>query len=828
MITMRYGYLLLAAVATLVPQRLEAVDLAAKPQAANELTVRPEFRAERLLTVPRKYASWINMTFDPQGRIIVSDQGNRMHRITPARLGQANSQTTVEPLKLGVGGAHGLVYFQQSLFVVTGGRFPESGVFRLRDTDGRGRYGAPERLLKIAGHGEHGPHAIVPGPQGDWLYVIAGNGSRLPSGITRDHVAHIRGTDRAAVPQPQGWVIRISADGKQRELFCQGLRNAYDLAFDPQGELFTFDSDNEGFYGMPWYRPTNIYHLVSGADYGWRQSRTNLRSAYPDNLPPVTEIGPGSPTGVVFGTRTTFPEKYRNALFACDWSYGRILAVSLQPAGASWSAGWELFASGRPLAVTDIGVGPDGALYFVTGGRSTQSHLYRISWNGKPPTTAKRSPTVRRPSINSAAMHTRRSMERFNGRVDSDAVGAAWPVLRSPDRGLRYAARTAIEHQPVDAWRDRVFAESDAQSAIEALVAIARQGDVQLRPRILSALAALDWNQLSLSQQLGLLRVYSIVFQRMGMPPARITGDVIRRLEPHYPAVHADLNRDLASLLYQLHGDTADGDTPGIADLTDRTLGVLEGSPTLMQQIHYVLLLAQRGISQFSVAQKRRLRNALDAGELRAISQRPYADQRKLFGQLMTELGISHKPPSDKPARPVVQKWTLEQLLPLLDDTSLKSADVRRGRAVYRSVRCANCHRLEHTGGVLGPALDGLTGRYSKRVILESLVLPSRVISDQYRSTTFVMKDGQVITGRIVNLGKGGYKVQSDPFRAFDRRDLPADDIEHIVPSQVSLMPAGLLDSLTADEIRDLLGYLLSAAAPPDPSKTKRLPLSRE
>ncbi|MEO1999738.1 MAG: c-type cytochrome, partial [Planctomycetaceae bacterium] len=212
-------------------------------------------------------------------------------------------------------------------------------------------------------------------------------------------------------------------------------------------------------------------------------------------------------------------------------------------------------------------------------------------------------------------------------------------------------------------------------------------------------------------------------------------------------------------------------------------------------------------------AQKLRLRNALDAVELRALAERPYADQQKRFGKLISDLGIDPQPSTGDTTRPLVKEWTLEQLLPLLTNSSLTSADIARGRAIYRSARCAHCHRLGGTGGVLGPALDGLTGRYSNRVILESLVLPSRVVSDQYRSTSFVMHDGRVITGRIVNLSRAGYKVQSDAFRPFARLDLAVDDIEQIIPSKTSLMPAGMLNTLTQNEIRDLLGYLLVGAA---------------
>ena len=71
-----------------------------------------------------------------------------------------------------------------------------------------------------------------------------------------------------------------------------------------------------------------------------------------------------------------------DCLFILDWTYGRILAVHLLPRGAGYRAAAETFLKGRPLNVTDLAVGPDGALYLVTGGRKTQSALYRIAYTG--------------------------------------------------------------------------------------------------------------------------------------------------------------------------------------------------------------------------------------------------------------------------------------------------------------------------------------------------------------------------------------------------------------------------------------------------------------
>src|SRR5439155_2293261 len=102
----------------------------------------------------------------------------------------------------------------------------------------------------------------------------------------------------------------------------------------------------------------------------------------------------GSPTGVKFGTNSKFPQRYKNALYAMDWSYGRILAVHLTPKGATYGGTFENFVAPQssqkpgpktPLNVTDLEFGQDGAMYFTTGGRGTQSGLYRVSFTGVSP-----------------------------------------------------------------------------------------------------------------------------------------------------------------------------------------------------------------------------------------------------------------------------------------------------------------------------------------------------------------------------------------------------------------------------------------------------------
>ena len=252
--------------------------------------------------------------------------------------------------------------------------------------------------------GEHGSHAVVLGPD-QHLYIVSGNFTKVPAEVTTNS-PHKNFADDQLLPRapdgngfgnnvkpPEGFMLRTDRDGKDWELFAAGMRNTYGFTFNSDGEMIGFDSDMQWDWGTPWYRPTWIFHLVSGGDYGFREGTGKWPSYYPDSLPPTVEIGIGSPTGMKFATDSKFPPAYKHAMFAADWAYGRIFAVHMKPEGASYSATWETFLKGRPLNVTALEFAKDGAMYFITGGRGTQSGLYRVTYTGKevpetPPTAA--------------------------------------------------------------------------------------------------------------------------------------------------------------------------------------------------------------------------------------------------------------------------------------------------------------------------------------------------------------------------------------------------------------------------------------------------------
>ena len=108
------------------------------------------------------------------------------------------------------------------------------------------------------------------------------------------------------------------------------------------------------------------------------------------------------------------------------------------------------------------------------------------------------------------------------------------------------------------------------------------------------------------------------------------------------------------------------------------------------------------------------------------------------------------------------------------------------------------------------PTSPASPGRFSPRDLLESIVEPSKAISDQYAAVTIATTDGRVITGRIVNLNGDNLMINTDMLDPNAMTNVNRNQIEEMKPSQVSMMPEGLLDTLKEDEILDLMAYLLS------------------
>ena len=866
--------------------------------APDALQLPKDFKAELLYTVPKgEQGSWVTVTVDSKGRLIACDQYGKLYRITVPPIGTAApaEATKVEELVVPagpdgkpIGGAHGLLYAFDSLYVMINEQSGK-GLWRLKDTDNNDQFDKAEHLRKIDGGGEHGPHGIIVSPDGKGLYFACGNHTKLPDGMelsrapkawSEDHVlprlwdgnGHAKG-----ILAPGGYICKTDPDGKTVELLSYGFRNEYDIALDANGEMFTYDSDMEWDIGSPWYRPTRIAHATSGSDNGWRSGAGKWPETYPDSLPTTLDIGPGSPTGVAFGAGAKFPARYQRAFFACDWTYGTMYAIHLTPNGGSFKAEKEEFVAGKPLPLTDVIIRPqDGAMYFTTGGRRSQSALYRVIYTGKESTAPAPAYAV------TPEAKLRHELEKLheNG-TGSEAIEKAWPYLAHADRHVRFAARVAIERQPVEKWATKALAETNPQAAIEALVALARMGrseeaqaaaakqqemkgassgpvfpvgakDANLQTQIFAALARHDITKLPPALQHGLIRAYQLAVTRLGKPANAAALPILSKLDGLFPTRDALLNRELLQLLVVLDSPTVVAKTvpllsttadAGGAIATDELLARNDGyasaaramaaSRPNRQAIAYAAALraATAGwtpalrksyFSWFPIATAWKGGNSfpkfLDNIRNDALANVPETERAAM-------LELSKSKPAATPGVTVAAKgpgraWTVDEVEKLVAG-GLKGRDFANGKAMYAATLCASCHKFAGDGGNIGPDLTGSGNRYTIRDLAENIIDPSKVISDQYGTDYIELKDGGVAIGRVTGEESGKLMVMASPLTPNDLTPVPLADIKSRKPWTVSMMPPGLINSLNEDELKDLVAYLLSGGNEKDKAFAK-------
>jgi putative heme-binding domain-containing protein len=183
--------------------------------------------------------------------------------------------------------------------------------------------------------------------------------------------------------------------------------------------------------------------------------------------------------------------------------------------------------------------------------------------------------------------------------------------------------------------------------------------------------------------------------------------------------------------------------------------------------------------------------------------------ERQALADVLSATPATVKLPEEAP-RPFVKAWTVDDLAPLLDSGLKQGRNFERGRRVFATAKCFACHRFDNEGGSVGPDLTGVAGRFSPRDLLESILEPSKEISDQYQAVEILTKDERIIVGRIVNLNNDTIMVNTDMLNPGSTVSVHRNNIDSMKPSKISMMPAGLLDTYKPEEILDLLAYMLS------------------
>ena len=806
------------------------------------VTTLPGFKAEKIYDVNKaSQGSWVGMTVDPKGRLITTDQYGGIYRVT------LNPKVSVERLKVNVSGGHGALYAFDSLYIMVGEG--KRGLYRLRDTNGDDQYDKEEYLIPLKAGGEHGSHSLVLSPDKKSIYMVGCNNTDMPPSVTSYRMAkawkedHIlprmpdgRGHNNGRMA-PGGFIMKVSPDGKTQEMICHGFRNEFDAAFNLDGELFAFDADMEYDIGAPWYRPTRVNHVVSGVDWGWRHGTGKWPNYYTDTLPATIDIGPGSPTGVSNGLGARFPAKYQKAIYINDWTYGTMYAIHLEQDGASYKATKEEFVSGKPLPLTDVTIHPDGDMYFMVGGRRTTSALYKLTYVGDESTARVKAGAV------DTDLTLRRKIETLheNG-VGEEAIAKALPYLKHQDRFIRYAARVAIEKQPATKWQQHLTKEKSPWGVIELSTALARMGTKDQQPKILAALNQLDFKNMEAKQFLAALRAYQLAFTRLDKPSSGDAASVIGALNGLYPHEDNFVNRELSQILLYLNAPGAVSKTVQLVlNATDIQEKILDDK--VLQRNDNYAKAAQRteqfrpNVQQFALAfSLRSIKEGWSAADHASyFSWFPRAktwqggnsygafienSRKQALANVSDEAARKkYEAASAKsmmPARAIQtpkgpgRSWTVQSAVSAVEG-NMKGRNFARGENLFHATACASCHRFAGEGMGIGPDLTGSANRYALRDMMENIVEPSKVISDQYISTGFAMKDGSTVIGRIAKEKDGMLHLMTNPFSADSNVQIKAADVKSRKPHEVSHMPPSLINGLNSDELSDLIAYIFSA-----------------
>ena len=338
------------------------------------------------------------------------------------------------------------------------------------------------------------------------------------------------------------------------------------------------------------------------------------------------------------------------------------------------------------------------------------------------------------------------------------------------------------------------------------------KGDAALRGKILESLGRLDFATLSDAQKLDLIRVYHVLLNRFGVSDAEKTA-LIAKFDPAFPVGSRYIDGELAQLLIYLQAPSA----------AAKTMKLLAGAPTQEEQLEYV-----RALRALKSGWTPELRKAYFSWFLKATGFRGGAsflgflklirddavatlsDDERLTLKSIIGVNLDTATPPEEAARAFVKAWKLDDLTPLLEKGLAGGRDFDRGRKLFAAGKCFACHRYDNEGGSNGPDLTVVAGRFSPRDLLESIIDPSKEISDQYAAVEIRTLSGKLVVGRIVNLNSNEIQINTNMLDPGTNAKVDRNDIESMKTSKLSMMPAGLLDTFKEDEVLDLMAYMLS------------------
>lgn len=473
------GRLLLALAFTLLP-------IAAVP--AQEI-LHEDFEFEILYEVPEVEHPTV-VAFDDEGSLFIGEDPMDMRG--PAteefdRILRVSFDSEGKPVRKtifaeGLSAVFGMIWHDGSLYVL---HAPHYTMFRDEDGDGVAElrkdlaegFGPP---AGIYGFNDH----IVTGTQlgmDGFVYVSVGD-----KGIQK-----ATGSDGTSITLEGGGVVRMRLDGSHLEVFSTGTRNHLDVPMDSLDNIFTYDNTDDG---LGWW--TRFTHHIPTGYYGYPY---DYHPHAERHLPHISEHGGGSPVGGECYTGAAWPEKYRDAVFFCEWGKRKLQVFSPRRSGASFEAEMEDFmvpTSGDDFRPQDLCFSPDGRSMIVADWQfdgwtnpKIAGRIYRVFYKGElasePPRSSDEAPIeVQVKSLSHPARHERMRAQWELARRGEEALSPVKALLKddaAPKMGKVHALWTLAE----------ISRNLDSYDPSEDLIAALADSDGDVRTQAARALGTL-------------------------------------------------------------------------------------------------------------------------------------------------------------------------------------------------------------------------------------------------------------------------------------------------------------------------------------------------
>ncbi|WP_406694257.1 c-type cytochrome [Singulisphaera sp. Ch08] len=691
-----------------------------------------------------------------------------------------------------------------------------------------------------------------------WIYIAVG-----------DYGFHgAKGKDGTTLSQRGGGILRVRPDGTELEVFAIGLRNPFAIAIDPDMNLFTRDNTNDG---AGW--DVRVSHLIQTADYGYTQRFTNYPDEIMPPLGAFGQGGgtgalslqddrwPEAYRSVLLTGDWGRSEVYRHDLRPAGASFLATQGVFLsipRPTGMDLGSDGRLYVASWRGGEASVHVGPQvGFLACVTppGWTATErldprtAVLSELMDGMCGPNAASRFDSQREILRRGRTIETTRVLAELASDPSRPVPGrvAALFALKQLDgngaHGVlqKLAEDAAVREFALLALADRrtelegvepslfiaALADPSARVRARALIALGRLGDASAaaslvpltsrpedspmptaRPvnsqpdpdRVLPhlamrALVALHAVDACLDAIDGPHREGALRALRSMHDPRAVEG-LVKKLGA---ARSPEVRRELLATLVRLYHREADYEGSWWGIRPDATGPYFD--PRKWEASGRIASVLKAAILD-------------DDAETATFLRKELARQRVRLTGLPTDLATGPSK-AEEEIRVLIAKAdpkNKDQIGNMSYEAAARRAlqakgDAERGRGLFAAQSCRACHTDADGQTPKGPHLVDIGKRYSPAELVESILKSSAKIAQGYEAYGFAMADGRVFTGFVVSEGASVVQVRESSGAL---RELKRSDIEERRRQELSAMPEGIADTLTPEQLADLVSYLQS------------------